>query len=142
MAGELPPGKRRLARVGLTATIAAIGIGLSMLEPLPEEPSPEDESMLTSDEPEADSIDEPAEAEPPPVSPVVGTAAGSIAVAIMIGSSLLQKRWLARLARSGHAHPHRSLALRVAVISFAGTLPARLMEVHEVPVRKGEPGTR
>jgi hypothetical protein len=139
-AGELTPGRRRLARAGLMFAMAALGFGLS---------SPEDElDGAASDDESADSAetagemadeavdepDDPTETEPPGVSPLVttavATAGGGLAMAIMVGSSVLQKRWLERLHQSGHPHPHRALAVRVAVLSFVGTLPGRLLEVH------------
>jgi len=135
MAGELPTGKRRLVRVGLAATMAGVGFRLSRLAPDDDkDDEDEDEDGPLTDEPQAELAQEypsPGETGPTRLNPGYTAAAGGIAIAIMIGSSVLRKRWLVGLDRSGHAHPHRVLALRVAALSFAGMLPARLIEVHE-----------
>jgi hypothetical protein len=43
----------------------------------------------------------------------------------------LEKRWLARLIRQGHPHPHRALGLRMAAVWAAASLPARLLTVRK-----------
>jgi hypothetical protein len=141
LAGELPPRKRRLARVGMTAMTAAIGAGLSagLEPPSDEDPRPamadapsidpeEDEADEQADEQADDRVADPIEAQSPALRPLFVIAASGIPVAIMIGSSFLQKRWLAGRTSSGHPHPHRSLAVRVAAVAFAGTLVPRLLE--------------
>jgi hypothetical protein len=124
-AGELSPWKRRLSRTGLTAVVAGIGFGLSRPAPNGSVETPEDEAR------DDETLDDPAG--PARRDPVLETVAAGIAIAVMIGSSMLRKRWLAGLDRAGHANPQRALAVRVAAVSFAGTLPARLMEAFSRP---------
>jgi hypothetical protein len=161
-AGELPMPKRRLARVGLTAAVAAL-TGASTFLGMPSDERPEaaagdnefsePDASDDRDDPDAtdrddaddqpDEPDDPTEAESSPFRPLLDTTAGRIAIGISVGimlsSSFLRKRWLAGLSRSGHPHPHRALALRVAAVSFAAALPARLIEARE-PVAKRTDG--
>ena len=156
MAGELTTAKRRLVRASLTATVAGIGLGLFRLAPEGlDEPEDEDLEDDPDDEPLGDGLlgdrslapseqnrPESARSASARANPFLGLVAGGIAIGIMIGSSMLQKRWLVALERAGHSAPHRALALRVAAVSFAGTLPARLMEVHERADASTPPGVQ
>jgi hypothetical protein len=54
-----------------------------------------------------------------------GVAAASVGVAL--AGRRLERRWLARLIRQGHPHPHRALGLRMAAVWAAASLPARLL---------------
>jgi hypothetical protein len=160
-AGELPMPKRRLARVGLTAAVAAL-TGASTFLGMPSDERPEaaaGDNEFTEpdatddmddrddrddadgrDDDRPDEPDDPTEAETSPFRPLLDTTAGRIAlgisVGIMLSSSFLRKRWLAGLSRSGHPHPHRALALRVAAVSFAAALPARLIEAREPAAKR------
>jgi hypothetical protein len=53
---------------------------------------------------------------------VITAASAGVAVA----GRRLERRWLARLIRQGHPHPHRALGLRMAAVWAAASLPARL----------------
>ena len=50
---------------------------------------------------------------------------------MIIGRERLQKRWLARLERQGHEHPHRALALRMGLLAMAETLGGRLVAAQQ-----------
>ncbi|MFI7597217.1 hypothetical protein [Actinoplanes sp. NPDC049681] len=131
-AGELPPAKRRLSRAGAVITLSAVAsIGdrtfpdeARAVPPQPRDLSPDPRALGGGA----------GEAPPRPISKARLAATGvgvAVSVATMIGGRRLQKRWLAALARDGHAHPHRALGLRLGLISFAGTLPRQLIRVHE-----------
>lgn len=161
MAGELPAGKRRLARVVITAAVAAIEIRVNGM---PRSPSvdeltgrstgaltgesdqtgeSDDESLLLAIAPEEareGGPEQSSEAPSPRLNPLI-LVGGGVSAAVMISSTLLRNRWLERLARGGHVHPYRSLALRIALLSFIGTLPARLMEVQEKASSKALSGS-
>lgn len=114
VAAELSPARRRLARVGMVAGIAAGGAAFSRLRPAPDE-----NQDLTEDEP--------AEATPPRLTPAMTAVGVGIGLAVTATSQLMRKHWLTGLARE-HAHPERALALRMAALAFAGTLSARLLD--------------
>ena len=113
--GELSEGKRRLARAGAAAAVATVG-------------------WFTSDR-DTDAGDH--EAPDDPSKPVdrrrvaVVVAASALSIGMIAGRRQLEKRWLARLTRAGHEHPHRALALRLGLLSVAATLPGKLLAVHE-----------
>ncbi|WP_433825834.1 hypothetical protein ACQP2E_27460 [Actinoplanes sp. CA-015351] len=138
VAQELPPAKRRLARLGTVATVGAIGYLIA----------PGDESH-TADEPEA-SDDLVVGQNPFPVSEGVEAtedapldkrkaaltaAAIGLAVAAIVGRRQLEKRWLTRLTRNGHTHPARALAVRMAGLEFAGQLAIQIADVHKARSR-------
>jgi hypothetical protein len=58
----------------------------------------------------------------------VSLASIGLGVGVLIAGRMLEKRWLAGLQRSGHAHPHRALGLRMGLLTVAGSLPAQLLE--------------
>ncbi len=61
---------------------------------------------------------------------VLGVVTAASAGVAMAGRQL-EKRWLARLIRQGHPHPHRALGLRMAAVWAAASLPARLMTARK-----------
>ncbi len=173
-AGGLSPGRRRLARAGLTAAAAATAIpGLIATRSAttsaarPTAGPAAEAAAGHADGPAAAGGDGPAAApgagpareapvrpgaerggRPPLVvlrdTPVVvpgarrTTAQAAAAVAVLggvaaasVGVALagrrLERRWLARLIRQGHPHPHRALGLRMAALWAAASLPARLL---------------
>jgi hypothetical protein len=137
LARELPPAKRRLARVGTVAAVTAVGYVLS--------PKPEDEE----EEPElvvgaqpflaSDGLPEDREAEPPAPfdkrKAVLAAGAIGLSVAAVVGRRQLEKRWLARLTRNGHPHPTRGLAVRIAGVEFVGQLVLQAVDVHKARSR-------
>jgi hypothetical protein len=48
----------------------------------------------------------------------------------------LEKRWLARLVRAGHTRPHRSLGIRMGLLTAGTALASDLIAVAEA--RRGE----
>jgi hypothetical protein len=141
-AGGLPPAKRRLARAGAVATLSALALigerddngerltraalsRWSETTPTPASASADDEGQ--------------GPPQPIPVRRLAVTAAGAgVSVGMIVGRRRLEKRWLAALTRDGHPHPHRALALRMGVLSFAGTLPGRLIRAYEARHRTDE----
>jgi hypothetical protein len=126
-AGELPPHKRRAVRAAAAGAVAAVGLlsttkGERSMSWVPGEgPEVVDGRLEESDDPEP--------MDPKRIAMVVG--AGVLSVATLVGRHQLEKRWLARLERNGHAHPHRGLAIRMAAITMAAGLPGRLLSAHE-----------
>jgi hypothetical protein len=132
--GALPPGRRRVVRAGVTAATVAVAGGLFSPASGPDghdggQAPPEPSGGATT--------------ETPPTLPtrlqLVALAAGvGVSVALRMGGRRLERRWLASLERSGHAHPHRAVALRVAALSLAATLPSRLFEAHAASRAAGD----
>jgi hypothetical protein len=114
-AGELPAGKRRAVRTGISVATAAVGWLTT-----PEDERP-DVTKLTDPDTEPDP-------DRPERSMAVALAAIGLGIGIFIGGRKLEKRWLAGLQASGHPHPYRALGLRIGLLTAAGTLPAQLLE--------------
>jgi len=117
-AGELPTRGRRLARAGSVLSLSAVAsVGARGDSGEPDETEPTAEQYAAWD------VDKRK----------LAAAAASIGLsaALVVGRRQLEKRWLAALARDGHPHPHRALALRMGLLTFAGTLPGRLVKVRE-----------
>jgi len=118
-AGELPPAKRRAGRAAAVVTLSAVASIRDWAFPDEEQ---EDEEQK---EPEQKA----------PRSPdkrqllAVGTAV-VFSTAMIVGRRRMERRWLAGLERAGHPHPHRALAVRMGLLSFAGTLPGRLAKAQ------------
>jgi hypothetical protein len=116
-AGELPTRRRRLVRAGSVLSLSAIASIGDRDDSGKPEPEPTAEQYAAWD------VDRRKLA-------VTAVTLGA-SVGLAIGRRQLEKRWLAALARDGHPHPHRALALRMGLLSFAGTLPGRLVKVYE-----------
>ena len=110
-AGELPPAKRRAGRAAAVVTLSAVASirdwAFPDEEPEQTAPRPPDKKQLLT----------------------LGAAA-AVSTGMILGRRRLERRWLAGLERAGHPHPHRALAVRVGLLSFAGTLPGRLAKAH------------
>ena len=63
--------------------------------------------------------------------PVLTSAALVYSLAMIVGSRRLERRWLAGLVRDGHPHPHRALAIRMGLLTMAGSLPSGLVDARE-----------
>lgn len=131
-AAELRPGRRRLARAGVAAAVVAHGFATTRSAATPaaacSPASGPGSTAAARSEPPSDA-DEPTAADPAGagVPGAAVLAAGvSMSVALLVGSKRLQKRWLDRLGRGGHPHPHRGLALRLAALTFVGSLPGEI----------------
>lgn len=113
--GELPVRERRLVRAGSVLSLFAVASVSARGEPGEPEPTAEQYAAWDVDKRK-----------------LAFAAAGiALSVGLMVGRRQLEQRWLAALARDGHPHPHRALALRIGLLTFAGTLPGRLVKVHE-----------
>ena len=110
-AGELPTRNRRLARVGAVVSITALA------------------AIGDKDDEESETKEEPAEFDNRKLA--ITAASMAVGLGMIAGRRAVEKRWLAALTRDGHPHPHRALAVRMGLLSFAGTLPGRLVKVHE-----------
>jgi hypothetical protein len=66
---------------------------------------------------------------------LVGAAVLTTAVAASAGAAVasrqLERRWLARLTRHGHPHPHRALGVRMAALYAVMVVPGRLLAVRK-----------
>lgn len=117
-AGELPTAKRRVARVGAVAALSAAASIGDRSDPAPAEPA----------EDEGDTVDD---AKAATRSLVLTAVVIGGSVAMIVGRRRFEQRWLDALARDGHPHPHRALAIRMGLLSVAATLPGRLIKVRE-----------
>ncbi|WP_433720349.1 hypothetical protein ACQP2Y_35270 [Actinoplanes sp. CA-051413] len=145
-AAELPPARRRLARGAVAAVIGAVaipgiraarsaatgtdepavpgagsglpyvdvGIHLPAGDPSEDDASPRRRAVLAG-----------------AVGVGVLTTAVAASVGVTVAGRQLERRWLARLTRHGHPHPHRALALRMAGLYAALTVPSRLIAVRQ-----------
>ncbi len=145
-AAELPPVRRRLARGALAAVTAAVAIpgvraGLSAAADTSEPAAPGAGSRL----PFVDvgiklPAEEPSEGHASPrrravLAGAVGAAVLTTAVGAAVGAAAasrrLERRWLARLTRHGHPHPHRALGVRMAALYAVMVVPSRLLAVRQ-----------
>lgn len=133
-AAELSPARRRLARATLVLALVAVPDRGSSADPAASvAPVPGGSSGL----PFVDAgitlpAGRPSRADVPPRRAVlVGAAVLTAAVTFAAGGAVvghrLQRRWLARLSRHGHPHPHRALAVRTAAVYAVLVAPARLL---------------
>ena len=151
-AAELPPARRRLARGALATVTAAVAIpGLRAARAAADATGPATPST-GSGLPFVDAgiklpVDEPSDADTSPrrravLVGAVGVAALTTAVAVSVGGAAagrqLERRWLARLTRHGHPHPHRALAVRMAALYAVMVVPGRVLAVR----RDAEAGRR
>jgi hypothetical protein len=117
-AAELPVAKRRVARVSAVAALSAVASIGDRPDPAPPEPAGE----------EGDTVDD---AKAATRSLVLTAVVVGGSVAMIMGRRRFERRWLEALTRDGHPHPHRSLAIRMGLLSVAATLPGRLIKVRE-----------
>nr|WP_221376330.1 hypothetical protein [Actinoplanes polyasparticus] len=153
-ARELSPAKRRLARVGIIAIGAAgyatatpdtrraireVRSEVESLRDKAEAPGDELKSLRDKAEPGDHEEPGPDESSATPDLPfdkrraVAIVGALGLSIAVTLGRRRLEKRWLARLARDGHAHPTRALALRMAPVAFAAELAIQIIDMHTLP---------
>ena len=155
-AAELPPMRRRLARGGLAAVTAAVAIpGFRAARASDDSTGPAAPST-GSELPFVEAgiklpVDEPSDADTSMhrravLVGAVGVAALTTAVAVSVGGAAagrqLERRWLARLTRHGHPHPHRALAVRIASLYAVMVVPGRVLAVRkdaEAASRDAEP---
>ena len=146
-AGELSPARRRLARGALAAIAVAGAIpevraGRSAVAGTAEPAVPGTRSGLPFVDvgielPAAElSEEEAAEGRRRAVlAGAVGVGVVITAVVVSVGvaaaSREVERRWLARLTRHGHPHPHRALAVRVAGLHAVLAVPSRLLAVRQ-----------
>jgi hypothetical protein len=138
---ELPPARRRLARGALAAINAAVAIpGLRGIRPAAVDTAVPATPGAGPGLPFVDvGIKLPVDPPSRRRAVLAGAAVLTTAVAASVGTAVagrrLERRWLARLARQGHPHPHRALGVRMAVLYAVMVVPGRLLAVrHIAPV--------
>ena len=115
-AGELSPAKRRAGRAAAVVTLSAVASARDWAFPDEEQKEKEEEQKTPG---------------PPDKRQLLALgAAAAISTGMVLGRRRLERRWLAGLERAGHPHPYRALAVRMGLLSFAGTLPGRLVKAH------------
>ncbi|MEU4558659.1 hypothetical protein AB0F72_09715 [Actinoplanes sp. NPDC023936] len=140
-ARELSPAKRRIARAGTVAAVAAVGWVAAPKD------SPDDQVELAVGERPylvaegavasgGASPDSGSEAAFDKRKAALAVGAIGIGVAAMVGRRQLEKRWLAKLTRNGHPHPTRALAVRMAGVEFAGQLAMQLNDVRKARLQE------
>jgi hypothetical protein len=140
-AGELPAGRRRAARFVASAAVAVVGWHSSAKSDGDTAKSDRDTAKSGRDTAKfgrdtartvsddgvtvQHSVDEaPRPLDRKRVALVI--AAGALGVGAMVGRRRLENRWLDKLARDGHPHPHRALAVRMGLVSAGLALTNRL----------------
>jgi hypothetical protein len=133
-AGELPAGRRRAARFAASAAVAVVGWHSSAKSDRDTAKSDGDTAKFGRDTARTvsddgvtvqHSVDEaPRPLDRKRVALVI--AAGALGVGAMVGRRRLENRWLDKLARDGHPHPHRALAVRMGLVSAGLALTNRL----------------
>lgn len=109
-AAELSPTRRRCARLAIATAVLAW-------------PSPP--SSVDQDRTAVPSV--PLAVEPSRARQVSVVTLGLTLVGAGVGGRRwLERRWLRRLERRGHVHPHRALGLRIALLAFVVELSGRL----------------
>jgi hypothetical protein len=159
-AAELPPARRRLARGALAAVTVAVAIpGFRAARRAAADDAEPAVPGAGSGLPFVDAgirlpAGEPSEADAAARRRAVlaGAAVLGTAVAVSVGTAVagrqLERRWLARLIRHGHPHPHRALGVRMAAVYAVMVVPSRLLIVragakagHRDPARAVGTGT-
>lgn len=114
-AGELSTGRRRLVRVGVVACHVAVARVVSEEEPV-------DPPRVHRPTPPPPEPGDPAADDGRPSGAAVTRQLALVAAVgalLTVGRHQLRHRWLARLARAGHVHPHVALAHRLGAVVFA-----------------------
>jgi hypothetical protein len=142
-AAELSPARRRLARAALAAVAVAVAIpGVRRSRPAAVDTAEPATPGAGSGLPFVDvgirlSADPPSEADTSRRrraalrGAVVLTAAVAVSAGAAVAERELERRWLARLTRHGHPHPHRALGVRMAALSAVMLVPGRLLAVRQ-----------
>ena len=136
-AAELRPARRRVARGALVALLAAVAIPEFRAGRLVVDAAGTAVPDAGSGLPSVDAgirlpADELSAADPAARRRVVLTGAAALTAAVAasagvaVGGRRLERRWLARLHRNGHPHPHRALGLRMAGLYAVLVVPGRL----------------
>ena len=114
-AGELTPAKRRAGRAAAVVTLSAVASIRDWA--FPDEERDEKPEQTTPRPPDKRQL-------------LALGAAAVVSTGMVLGRRRLEQRWLTGLQRAGHPHPYRALGVRVGLLSFAGTLPSRLVKAH------------
>ncbi|SDT81101.1 hypothetical protein [Actinoplanes derwentensis] len=129
-ARELSPARRRLARAGTVAALAAVSYAVT-----PDKTGAAGDEIALAPHPFPVSDPPAATQEPEFVfdkrKAALTAGALALSVAALVGRRQLEKRWLARLTRKSHPHPTRALAVRMATVEFAGILAVQLADAHK-----------
>ena len=124
-AGGLPPAKRRAVRAAATMSVAAAGWYASAKDDRDIAYTVGEGLVIRT--PDGTEVRRPVRR-----GSAIATSAGLLfGLGMIAGRRELEKRWLARLRKDGHEHPHRALALRMGLLALAGALPGRLVAAHD-----------
>jgi hypothetical protein len=140
-ARELSPTKRRLARLGVVAFGSALYAAVTpdtrraMREARSDVAALRDkvQALEGAEEPEADEPEAKPEFSYDKRQTVAIAGALALTIAVTLSRRRLEKRWLASLARDGHPHPTRALALRMAPVAFVAEMAVQLVDMHAIP---------
>jgi hypothetical protein len=156
-AAELSPARRRLARGALMAAVVAMalpafragretepatpgaGSGLPYVDAGIRIPA----ELLDQDQ-DPDQDPDPARRRRVALAGVVLTTVAAASAGVAVAGRRLERRWLARLVRNGHPHPHRALGVRIAAVYAVVVVPSRLLAVRQEAKRRttGDAGGR
>ncbi|GIJ79079.1 hypothetical protein SAMN05443287_101533 [Micromonospora phaseoli] len=154
-AAELPPARRRIARGALAAVTVAVAIpGVRAIRadvagtaesviPGARSGLPFVDAGIRIPAGEPAGGDASARRQAVLAGAVVLATAGAVSVGVAAAGRRLERRWLARLARHGHPHPHRALGVRMAALYAVVVVPSRLLAVRkaaEADRRENVPG--
>jgi hypothetical protein len=142
-AAELPPPRRRLARGALAAVGVAVAVpGIRADRPIAANTAKPSSPSAGSRLPYVDAgirIDASQRRRPALVGAAVLTTAVAASVGAAVAGRQLERRWLARLTRHGHPHPHRALGVRMAALYAVMVVPSRLLAVRKGNDRQSSP---
>jgi hypothetical protein len=133
-AGGLAPRKRRAVRAAIV--VGSAGVAALELRLEKEKPQLLDTPVLVKDVLAREVTPAEIGVKTPSRAMLVAMA---VSTGATLGGRLLEKRWLARLVRNGHVHPHRSLGIRMGVLAATTSLASGLVEVVEAQRVRGEP---
>jgi hypothetical protein len=137
-ARELSPARRRATRAGIVAAVGAVAYAVSP------DPAEGERELVVGKRPTLVAEGGPV------VDPeftfdkrkaVLAAAVLGVSAATIYGRRQLEKRWLARLTRSGHPHPTRALAVRMAGVEFGVQLALQLADLSKVARAGGSSGS-
>jgi hypothetical protein len=142
-AGELSPGRRRLARGALAAVTVGVAIpAVRAIRSADAEPMVPGAGSglpyvdvgirLPDDEPEDDAALRRRALLAGAAGVAVVTTAAAASIGIAVAGRRLERRWLARLTRHGHRHPHRALGLRMAGLYAVLVVPSRIIAARKL----------
>lgn len=123
-AGELSSSKRRAARLSVAAATAGFGWATG------------DKGGVRSTSEVRPTVRAESDERDRRLGPVAISVIAALSVGPLLARRQLEKRWLVRLRRHGHNHPHRALAVRMGLLAIACCLPGQLLSAHEAAKKR------